>query len=387
MSTRPLTVLAVLDSLAPGGTETSTVAVAPLLAEHGVDLTIVTLRHVPSPLHDTAAANGTRVIALASRGRLGRARELRRLVRSLRPDVVHTALFEADIVGRVAAAGTGATTVSSFVNTPYVAARLSDPHVTRWKLRLVQLIDAATLRLLVDVVHSVSEGAKQANCTALHVPERKVMVVERGRDAATLGVGSPERSSRVREALDIAPDATVLLNVGRLEHQKGQNELIRAMGLVVRSVPDAVLLIAGKDGAAKAEIERALAADPRVASHVRLLGHRDDVPDLLAAADLLVISSHFEGTAGVALEAMAIGTPTVSTDLDGLRGILDHDRNAHIVASPQPEHLAEGINRLLADPDRAQRLADRAADDFRERFTLEQSARRLAEMYRVLAGH
>ena len=124
-------VLYVIDSLAPGGTEQSTIVLAPHLRELGFESTIVTLKSAEHDLTPEAEAAGITVQRLNS-GRLPkRVRELRRLIRSGKFDVVHTALFDADQLGRVAAWGTGVPVVSSFVNTPYDPARLADPNVNK----------------------------------------------------------------------------------------------------------------------------------------------------------------------------------------------------------------------------------------------------------------
>ena len=104
------------------------------------------------------------------------------------------------------------------------------------------------------------------------------------------------------------------------------------------------------------------------------------------AADVLAISSLFEGTAGVALEAMALGTPIVSADLDGLRGVLRHDDTALLVERSKPEALAAGINMVLSDRQLASRLTKHAVADFQVRFTLPAAALKLADLYRSVAG-
>jgi glycosyltransferase involved in cell wall biosynthesis len=374
-------VLYVIDSLAPGGTERSTIVLAPHLRGLGVDATIVTLRAAEHDLTAEAEAAGTTVVRLSSSSFAGRVWELRRLIRSGEFDVVHTALFKADQVGRIAAWGTGVPVVSSFVNTPYEESRLSDPNVKKWKLRAVQMIDATTGRLMVARFHAVSEGVKAANVRALRIPEVRVVVAERGRDAAQLGIRTDDRRRAARTALGLADDAELVLNLGRLDHQKGQTVLIAAASLLAPSHPDLVVLIAGKEGSASADIHRVLDEDPSAAGHVRLLGHRNDVGDLLCAADVLVISSNFEGTAGSAVEAMALRTPIVSTDLVGLRGVLRHDFNSLLVPSGDAVQLAAGIREVLADVVLGRRIAEQARHDFVERFTLDSAAARLMDLY------
>lgn len=379
-------VLYVIDSLAPGGTENSTIVLAQHLHELDVNSTIVTLRAAEHDLTVEAEAVGIKVTRLLSASFLGRVRELRGVIRSGEYDVVHTALFKADQVGRIAAWGTGTPVVSSFVNTPYDESRFFDPNVKKWKLRLVQMIDAISGRLLVDRFHAVSEGVKLANARALRIPEARVVVAERGRDAASLGVRSDDRRSATRSALGLSQDAEVVLNLGRLDHQKGQVVLIEAASILRSTKPGLVVLIAGKDGSASDEIHRRLADDPVASACVRLLGHRSDIGDLLCAADVLAISSYFEGTAGVAVEALALSTPVVSTDLVGLRGVLEHDHNAFLARPADPEQLAAAIGALLDDSGLASRLAAQGYEDYVRRFTPEVASLRMLDLYGSVRG-
>ena len=374
-------VLYVIDSLAPGGTEQSTIVLAPHLRRLGVDATIVTLRAAKHDLTEQAESDGTPVRRLEASSFSGRIRELRRMVRSSDFDVVHTALFTSDQLGRVAAWGTGVPVISSFVSTPYGKSRLADPNVKEWKLRLVQTVDAITGRLMVDRFHAVSDGVKIANARSLHIPEDRVTVAERGRDAEVLGLRTAERRAMARSALDLSDDAEVVLNLGRLDHQKGQTVLVAAASELDQTHPNLVVLIAGKDGSASFDVRRLLSDDPVAASHVRLLGHRNDIGDLLCACDVLAISSHFEGTAGAAVEAMALSTPIVSTDLLGLGGVLDDGRNAVLVPVGDPGQLAIGIDAVLSDRVLAARIAAEGYRDFTDRFTLDAAAERLRDLY------
>lgn len=374
-------VLYILDSLAPGGTERSTVVLASRLRHLGVETTIVTLRSAAHDIGAEAEAGGVEVMQLAVSSMPGRVRELRGVIRSGDFDLVHTALYTADQLGRIAAWRTGVPVVSSFVSTPYEPERFTDPSLSPWKIRVVQAIDAMTGRWCVRRFHAVSDGTADANSRALRIPRNRVIVAERGRDAAVLGVRSEERRRTVRFDLGVADDALVVLGLGRLDHQKGHTVLIESSTELARSRPELVVLIAGKDGSASAEVLAALADDPIAPAHVRLLGHRTDVGDLLCAADVLVISSHVEGTAGVAVEAMALSTPVVSTDLIGLHGILEHDRNAVLVPANDPRALASGIERVVSETGLADRLAAAGRSDFAEKFTLDGAARRLRDLY------
>lgn len=374
-------VLYVLDSLTPGGTERSTVALAVRLARLGVDAVIVSMRSGAHDLRAEAETSGIEVLQLEATSALGRWRELRRIIRTGHFDVVHTALFAADQLGRTAAWRTGVPVVSSFVSTPYEPERLLDGNVRAWKVRILREIDSITGRLMVERFHAVSDGTADVNAAALRVERARVTVAERGRDAGVLGARTAERRSAVRSTLGLDDDAVVVLGLGRLDRQKAPTVLIESAALLVPSRPDLMVLIAGKDGSASADVREALRRNPQVAGHVRLLGHRTDVGDLLCAADVLAISSHLEGTAGVAVEAMATSTPVVSTDLVGLGGILEHERNAVLVPVGDPVALAGGIERVVSDAPFAERLAIAGRKDFEERFTIDAAAQRMLDLY------
>ena len=297
--------------------------------------------------------------------------------------MLHCALFSSDMVGRVAGWRTGAVVVSSFVNTPYEPARVQLGDVPEWKLRAVQAADAATARL-VDHFHAVSDGVADANIRALHVRRERVTVVERGRSRDVLGRWTATRRERVRAALGVEATSRVVLAVGRQEHQKRQVDLIAAADAMLDRVPQLRVFVAGKPGNASSTLQRALADHPRAAAITTLLGHRDDVPDLLCAADVLAIPSLYEGTAGAAIEAMALRCPVVCTDVAGVRGILRDGDNAVLVPAAEPAGLADGLVRALCDDQLAEALRLRGLADFEERFTVEAAAAKMEALYSML---
>lgn len=381
-------VLFVLDSLFGGGTERSTFVLLPYLRDRGVEPAVAVLRASVDGDQSSLTRSGIDVVVIQGQSKPRQIASLRSLIRRTHPDVVHTALFAADVVGRLAAWRTGARVVSSLVNTPYDPARLADPNVSRWKLRPVQLIDAVTARLLTHRLHAVSAGVAEANAAALHHPMGRITMVERGRSRKGLGHWSTERRKRVRRALGIDEHVPVVLAVGRHEYQKAHADLIRAAELLLTGTPDLRVLIAGPEGNATSELRRALDERPDLDRKVFVLGHRDDVADLMVAADVLAMSSHWEGTAGATLEAMALRCPVVSTDVAGLRGVLVDNRTALLVPTGEPARLADALHRVLTDPVLADRLRDAGEAEFEARFTLDRSADALVRMYRdMVASH
>ena len=377
-------VLFVITSLGAGGTERSTALLLPHLRELGVESTVACLVHRDEGDEQRVIDDGFDVRILRSRRFATRVLELRRLVREVQPAVVHTAVFDADQAGRVAAVGTGVPVLGSLVNTPYVAERLADPNVARWKLAAVRAIDSGTARTMGTHFHAVTEGVAVDAVHSLRIHRDRVTVVERGRDPDALGRRTPARRAASRAELGIGPEAEVILAVGREEYQKGHVHLIDALAKLAPSRPDAIVLIAGRSGNASLAIDDAVRRSG-LADRVRRLGHRDDVADLLCAADVFALPSLYEGTAGAAIEALALETPIVSSDLAGTRDVLIDGESARLVPVGDPAALAEALAATLDDPSgRAGQVAKGRAL-FDERFTLSRSAERMAELYRDVA--
>lgn len=377
-------ILFLIDTLGPGGAERSTALMVPMLRARGADVGVITLWSPPNNSEDATRAAGIEVTQLQSHSLLRRVLECRRIVRAERPDILHTALFAADQVGRLAAIGTRTKVVSSLVNVPRSRSHLTDGGPAAWKVSVADFFDAMTGHFLVDRFHAVTPGVARLHHQRFGLRSATISVVERGRPTDALGARTPERRARLRAELGLADDIPVILAAGRLEQQKAHVDLITAMQSILHAHPTAVLLIAGREGNASASVDAELDAHPEIAAHVRLLGHRDDVPDLLAACDVMVLPSRFEGTAGIALEAMALSTPIVATRLDGMEGILVDGRNVLICEVGDSAAIAAAVNRLWADPTLAARLGAAGREDFLARFTLDRAADRMLAMYTEL---
>jgi glycosyltransferase involved in cell wall biosynthesis len=375
-------VLFVLDSLGAGGAERSTALVLPFLRDRGVEATVALLRSESEGSEAEVRAGGFDVRVLPPGNHLSTARTLRDLILEQRAEIIHTAIYAADQIGRLASIGTGAHVVSSLVNVPRLRRFRTPADPPAWKIDLVNVLDAATGRLLVDRYHAVTPGVAQLYTKAYRIRPTRVTVVERGRPLDSLGERTHERRVAVRAALGLTLEDRIVVAAGRQEHQKAHVDLVRAVSKLAAADRRIHLLIAGRDGNASPDLHRTLEGISGAGRFIHLLGHRSDVPDLLAAADVMALPSVFEGTAGIALEAMAIGTPIVSTRLEGMLGILEDERNALIVEPRDPTAMASAIGRLLDNEVLALRLAQEAQRDFHDRFTLERSADRTVELYR-----
>lgn len=382
----PLKVLFVVDGLWVGGTERSLAELLPALVKDGIRPLVACFQRCPEEgVEAEVLAAGHDVRFLPSRSLPAQVRALRRLLEEERPAILHSSLFRANLVARLAGVGRPVRVLNSLVNTPYVAARFRDPRIRPLKLRLVQLVDRLTGRMLADHFHAVSNAAKEMAVASLGLPAARITVVERGRDPGRLGRPGAERRRAARRSLGVAEDDELLVSVGRQDFQKGQEHLLRAVALLAPSRPRLRLLLAGRTGSATqrlVQLREELGLDDRV----RMLGHRQDLPEILAAADLFVFPSLFEGLPGAVIEAEALALPVVATDIPAVREVVEPDRNALLVPTASSVELADAVCRLLDDPRRLAEFAARSREIFEERFLLARSSDAMIRLYREMAA-
>jgi glycosyltransferase involved in cell wall biosynthesis len=377
--------LHVLPSLGGGGSERSLVELLPGLRASGIDPTVLCFGEGTNGYAQEVRALGVPVLVRPGH-LIGRARSVRRVIGELEPDVVHTSVFDADLCGRLGAAGTGVPVVSSLVNTAYDPARRADPSITPWKLGAVRRADAVTARRLTDQFHAVTAAVADSAVDQLGIDRSRITVIERGRDLSRMGVADPARRAAVRASLGLAEDDEVVLAVGRLAHQKGHDVLIRAGARLRATRPRLRILIAGGPGAAGPLVHALLAAPEMAGVPVQLLGYRTDVADLLSAADLLALPSRYEGAAGAAIEAMAMGLPVVASDLPSLREVLDDGQAGAMFPAEDDAAMADAIGGLLDDDRRRTDAGAHGRNRFTSHHSLAVSAERFASWLHQCAG-
>ncbi len=381
-----VTVTFVLDALWVGGAERSLVEVIPALTELGISSEIVCLKHRDENLEHLLDQDATPVHHLDGSGTWRDRRRLRELLEKLSPTIVHSSLTTANLLTRFASVRAPFLVINSLTNTSYEPVRLADPRIRRSRLRAVQALDAVTGRLLVDHFHAVSEEVARSARRHLRIPASKITVVERGRSRERLGLPGGQRRRSARAALGHAREEFLIVTTGRHEYQKNHATLIEAFGRAALG-PRVKLLIAGRRGASTTSLQSQI-QNLGLAESVQLLGHRDDVPELLAAADVFVFPSLYEGLPGALVEAMAMRLPCIVSDIPPHRDIIEHGHNGLVVAPRSAADLADTLTRLIGSEDERQMLANAALSTFEERFRLERYAREMASFYRErLAAH
>lgn len=195
------------------------------------------------------------------------------------------------------------------------------------------------------------------------------------------GVAEPSpllHREAVRRRLGIG-DAPVALMVARFSAQKAHAVLLDAWSAIIGRTPRAVLLLAG-DGPMLMPVAVQVGRR-RLAASVRLLGHRDDVADLMGAADVLVLPSTFEGLPLVVLEAMASGLPVVASDAPGNREAVEHGTTGWLTPVGDAAALAKAVSDALNDPVRRAAAARASRIRFVDRFHAQRMIHQTADLY------
>jgi glycosyltransferase involved in cell wall biosynthesis len=375
-------VAVVIEALGRGGAERLLVETARAIDSSRFELRVYTLFSARRDYEARLRELGVVETCLALRGLadipLG-AWRLRSLLRAARSHVVHTHLFAANVVGRLAARMAGLPVLSTIHAADYEpVARLGNPGLTRSKQILLQAADA--LSVVMSRVHlvAVSRYVAESAVRRLAVPSHRVEVIPNAIDVALFRPDGDRRDT-VRASLALDRDIPVLVCVGRLTPQKGQDILIRALAESRNVRPNCHLLLVG-DGPSRAQLQ-ALAERCGVETQVSFLGPRWDVPDVLRASDVLILPSLHEGFGLVLVEALASGIPVVASRTGPASEIVREGETGFLFTPGDPVGLARALACLLADPERRHEMGRRGRQDAVERFALPTMVRRIEALY------
>lgn len=211
----------------------------------------------------------------------------------------------------------------------------------------------------------------------------KVVVIDNGVEVGDVQPRADELvRSRARRALSLRDDVFVALNVGRLSEQKGQRCIIALAELMRARAEPAVFLIAG-DGEERAALEDTI-AERSLGDCVRLLGFRDDIGDLLIAADAFFMPSLDEGMPVSLLEAMAAGLPVVATPVGAIPKVVANGEYGLLVETGDIEGMHQALMTVWREPAATARLAEKALDKVRRDYSSAAMYRNYRAIYNSL---
>lgn len=330
---------------------------------------VLAYQHPKALLRDEVEAAGVRTIWLGQGGFLPQLIRLVQLARAEGVDIIHTHLFEGNLLGRAAGLVLNVPVVTSLVSTMDVRERVaSGAYRQSWKYRLTLTLEAVTGRWGTQRFIAISEAVKETAMRTTGLPAERFRIVYRAVQFAPLSLSAANARSE---------PCPTLICVGRLVPSKGQDFLIRMLPHLLAHYPKTQLHFVGP-GPEQQRLE-VLAKAMGVTAHVEFLGLREDVFELLQQADVFVYASWFEGFTLVIAEATAAGIPVVSVDLPVSRETATPES---VIFVPRDEvAFAEAVLHVLDDLPRFKEAAHHESALVRDRFSIERFVRGTEAVY------
>jgi glycosyltransferase involved in cell wall biosynthesis len=344
------------------------------LRDQGYDLQVVCS---PGELvkGDMVTDEGIVVKAISLPSRYTPVQDLRALIqlvrhfRQRRYDIVHTHTVKAGLLGRIAARLAGTPIVIHTIHGFHYWDDMSnvENHLFVW----LEWFAARFCDLLLSQNREDIEFAVRERICS---PE-KIRFLGNGIDITRFrpDAVSPDVVAATRRELGVSPDETLVGMIGRLVRLKGYFEYMEAAKLLHdRGERIKFLAIGAAQDKASMVSPPEMIAQYGLQDSMQFLGTRDDIPELMAAMDVVVLASYAEGIPRVLLEAAAMGKPAVGTDVRGTREVIVDGETGYLVSSRDVPALANAISRLAADPARRREMGEtarrRAETHFDERF-------------------
>jgi len=283
------------------------------------------------------------------------------MFKELSIDIVHTHLTESTLAGILAARRSDWIKCCVTLHNTILHQQRGRFSPREWLMRAA--IDRVFSQ--ADCVIAVSETVRQSALQRTGIPEKRILTIPNAVEPGRFQFGGDKIA--LRSALHLPADRLIVVTVGRLTRQKGYPHLLQALALVP---PDKrpLTLIAG-DGPDRDQLEAMIKVN-LLTKDVLLLGNRRDVPNLLAASDLFVLSSLWEGLPLVLLEAAASGLPAVVTDVGGNAEVVKDGESGLLVLPGDEKGLATAISSLLADPAKRSRMGGEARRQYDRHYNL-----------------
>jgi glycosyltransferase involved in cell wall biosynthesis len=293
-----------------------------------------------------------------------------RLILRERPDIVHTHLFKSDLHGRLAARLCGVPLVVSTAHNNDVWAR---------KFPLGRLYGFTAK--LTDKVIAVSDEVREYQIQHTGIDSEKICVIENGVDIRRFS-NQEEAGRAFRAEFQISADTPLIGIIGRLKPQKDHDNFLNAAAQIKAKIPEARFLVVG-DGPLRDELNlkaQALGLE----SSVIFCGLRHDIPAILSALNLLVISSKWEGLPVTLLEGMAARCPIVATAVGGVPNVVTDGESALLVPPEDSQSLASACFKILREAETARALVNAGFGRVQQQFSLDAMIQKTLNLYQEL---
>ncbi len=301
--------------------------------------------------------------------------KLRKLLQTLRPDVVHTWMYHADFLGGLAVRSIGMRNLVWCIRSTDISKGSSKVTL------LIRKLCASLSGRLPRVIVCAADASRQVHEAVGYAPD-KMQVIPNGFELEKLS-STKSNGACVRDELDISNDCTLVVSVGRYNPVKDHKTFIEAAGQVAAQRHDVKFMLVGRDLERSNPQLMALIEATGQSDAFYLLGERNDVPACLQASNVFCLHSVTEGFPNVLGEAMAVGLPCVTTDVGDAAYLLDNPE--WVVPAATPDRLAEKLNALLSlSVAERKALGQAAASRIREHFTMDVISCRYYDLYTSL---
>lgn len=366
-------IVQMINALRVGGAEKLIITFARSAQSRDVRLTVITLRDNAPDAKRAVLETGAEVVEFHHRKMTapGRFYRLVRFLQKEKVDIIHTHLTMANILGATSGwlAGIPVVTTLHNVNTQ------SENHLIRGPL------ESWLLKHIVRQVIAV--GYETAEAQQHRLAGKEIIVIPNAVEIT--GEVPASQVASLRQELGVAPGAPLLLAVGRLEVQKGMEDLLKAFEQLLANYPQARLVVAG-NGSMRDLLDRKI-QEAGLRGKAQLLGLRDDIPVLLAACDFFVSASYWEGLPVSILEAMAAGKPVVATSVGDLPNVVLEGMGV-LVPAHNPNALARAVGTYLSDPECAKSYGAAARRYISQEYNAARWVDRLLNIYsQVIQQH
>jgi len=328
--------------------------------------------HEAGPIGEEIRGTGTPVAVLGLNPGIRRPFDvngIRSYLRAAKPDIVHTFLLTGSLYGRLAAILERVPIVIGTEVNIYEHKRPHHALAERWLMR-------GTDRVIVS-----AESVREFYIRQVHADPAKVDVIYNAVDFAQARAAAGLDATRA--ALSLSSDARVVGVIARLTPQKGHRFLFDALA-TNRSLADVHLLVVG-DGELRSTLEDII-GERGLQTRVHFVGARRDLGDLLAAMDVFVLPSLWEGLPLSLVLAMGAGVPVVSTTVAGIPEVVQHGKTGWLVSPGDVAELGDAIARVLDDPQTSARMAADACAHVVPRFNVDGYVAAVVGLYdRLLA--
>jgi len=292
--------------------------------------------------------------------------KLRKILKKENPDILHCFMFHSNIIGRLAAIGYRCKIISS-IRTKLINNKFGN------------FLDMITQNL-VDI-YLVNSKTLFEFVNNYGVKNKKIFLIENGVNFKQFTVKrAPEE---IKKELNL-PDLPIITMVANFKKQKDYPTMIKALAYLNKDI-EVCFLALGKGLEFEDETKKVKRLIEKFnLNNVKLLGFREDIPEILSITDVWVSSTLYEGQSNSLLEAMAMKKPIITTDIPENAEVICNFIEGLLIPTRNPMKLAEGIKKLILNKNLKDRLAENAFNKVHEKYNMEQMINKFEELYKIL---